>query len=322
MVMIYYSPPLDCGESGAVKFVSFIFAFGLLVQPFAPAIAQTTPGRDEDGGRKMNLSGRQRMLLQRMAKSACFTALGVDTDGHVRELLQAHADFDRTLKGLRDGSQADGLFPETDPAVVKKLDAVASLWSLYSPIIQSVAGHLEGHALQAALKRIYELNLGLLLEMNDAVSLLENKYGTPGNTQAKLSSIINVAGRQRMLSQKMSKEFCMAASGYEAAGNRALMLGTIALFESSQDWLKRESALLEMTPAKADELHARQEKIDGLWTSLRAFLSQAAAGKEPDRGEIAAVASTCRILLAELNNAVRLYESVYASASDQKGRTD
>ncbi len=277
-----------------------------------PAQTEQSISGAEDGGRKINLANRQRTLLELMGKSACFAVLGIDTENHVRDLVKAHETFDKTLNDLAQGSQPQRLLPETDPNVLTGLKAVTTLSEKYSPVLKLVAEHHQDKTVQEPLKNLYELNLTLLLEMNETVTRIENEYGRLGRAQhAKLSAAIDVAGRQRMLSQKMAKEFCMAVSDYKPEESRAFLLGTTALFNSTQDWLAKEAAYLDLTPTQIDNIFVRKDKIEEIWRSLHEIYSKTAAGGTPTQAELATVAASSRLMLAELNDLVEYYETFY-----------
>jgi hypothetical protein len=259
------------------------------------------------------------MLLQDMAKSACFAVLGVDAGAQVRDLVTAQATFDQTLKDLTRGSEAQRLLPETDPNILAALKGIASSWSRYSRAIKSVAEHYKDKSAEEALKTIYELNPGLALEMNDAVTRFEDVYGHPGDTRhAALSSAISIADRQRMLSQKMAKEYCMTGSGYKSDVTRVLLLGTMALFESTQDWLAINSVDLDLSEAQTDYLFAHKARAERVWQVLRTFYARATAGGAPTQDELAAAAVVNLELLSELNDVVKYYETLHTPQARSK----
>ncbi len=282
-----------------------------------PAHTEQSLTAGEDGGQKISLAGRQRTLLQLMANSACFAVLGIDAENHVRDLLKAHETFDQTLKALAQGSPPQRLLPETNPDVLMGLKGVASRWVRYSRAIESVAEHYKDKSAEEPLRIIYEINPGLVLEMSDTVTRFEDVYAHPGDARrAALLGAINIASRQGMLSQKMAKEFCMTASGYNSGESRILLLGTMALFESTQDWLAISSVDLDLTESQTDYLFARKSRAERVWQLLREVYARTKAGGAPTQDELAAVAVFNRELLSELNEVAKYYETLYAAPGD------
>jgi hypothetical protein len=66
--------------------------------------------------RRLNISGRQRMLSQRIAKAACLT-MRLPSNGELaKEMQEARALFMSSMKALRGGSAEIGLTAENDAA--------------------------------------------------------------------------------------------------------------------------------------------------------------------------------------------------------------
>ena len=52
-------------------------------------------------------------------------------------------------------------------------------------------------------------------------------------TDKEWSTVIDVSGRQRMLAQRMSKEFLLVVKGIDVEGNQRNLQGTVDVFHSS-----------------------------------------------------------------------------------------
>lgn len=286
-----------------------IAAFALVV----PALSTVAAHGDElsvaaAGKTKINLAGRQRMLSQRMAKAACFASLGVDEARHLAMLGDAHGLFETTLTGLVDGDVSVGMLPETHSAVVDQLGKVERLWAGYGSVIEEVvAAQTVGEDQLAA---IAALNVPVLREMHVSVGVMETYYGSDGSVHPALALAINVSGRQRMLSQRASKEFCFIVAGVDVDQNRQALSQTLQLFEDSLEGLINGDMSRGLAPAPTPEIAAQLASVEGLWTPFSAVLRQAAAGESPSAGDIALVAQQNDVVLAEMNAAVTLYNGL------------
>ena len=274
---------------------------------FAPVYASILPATD-DGKRKINLSGRQRMLSQRMAKAACFASIDVQTDAHLKQASDAHALFDRTLRGLRGGDTEQGMNPEKAPRILEELAGVEELWTTYGASVARAATSAD--AAQAALPQIAELNLPVLRQINKTVGEFERHYGGTGEIHPVLALALNISGRQRMLSQKAAKEFCLILAGRNVDANRKALAETVALFETSLNGLKDGNEDMGLPPAPTDEIYAQLKTVNDLWAPLKAIFDATIAGATPNAADIEQVARDNNPLLKEMNQAVWMYDQL------------
>lgn len=284
---------------------AMFMAFHLLTFP-APAAAAIDAALD--GKTKINLSGRQRMLSQRMAKAVCFAAIGVETQTHLGMLANAHKLFQRTLDGLSRGDVEQGMLPEANAEILANLDEVAALWSDYRAVNEAIIA--SGAVSRDQLQTVASVNLPVLKQMHKTVGIIEKVYGSSGEVHPALALALNVSGRQRMLSQKASKEFCLISGGVDVAANRAALSDTVSLFTSSLSGLINGNAADGLAPAPTREIQAQLEKVEGMWTPLREVLLRAANGGAPSAADIEKVSTENNPLLVEMNKAVFMYNSL------------
>jgi methyl-accepting chemotaxis protein len=112
---------------------------------------------------------------------------------------------------------------------------------------------------------------------------------------------INVAGAQRMLSQKITKEVLLLRQGAIA---KATMDASIAQFELTQQNLLNGNADLNISAIEQPEIQAQMRQVGQSWQAFREQLSQV-----PPRGQAfdgAALERVSVTLLREMNAAVGL----------------
>ncbi|MEO1282981.1 MAG: type IV pili methyl-accepting chemotaxis transducer N-terminal domain-containing protein [Pseudomonadota bacterium] len=279
----------------------------VLVSPAASAQTEQITAL-KDAARKVNLSGRQRMLTQFMAKSACFASINVRFDHHRQKAGFSHYLFAETLGGLRNGSAVQGMLPETHADVLKGLDKVEAHWSRFGAAVEvwlKATGDF-----QKALDDVFELNVPTLKAMNETVKLIETAYSQGGAMSPGLALAINVAGRQRMLSQKASKEFCLIARGDSSKAARMALQGTIELFSKSLERLKVGDADGTMPSAPSAAIKSQLDVVSSKWLPFKAILQSVADGAPVSEADIAFIADNNEDLLGAMNKAVFLYEEV------------
>ncbi len=257
--------------------------------------------------RKINLAGRQRMLTQRMAKALCFAAIGIQKEQHLAMARDAHHLFDQTLTELRDGGGEFNFQREERQIILSELRDVEHLWATYRDKITRAWN--SGEVDPETLGLIYETNVPTLFQANEAVSAYARYYNDPAVHPA-LALAINLAGRQRMLSQKASKEFCFVLYGKNAQTNREALGGTIELFNTSLEDLRFGSSALGLPGAPSEEIVRQLILIEDLWAPLSEILVRVAAGEDPTVSEIEYIATKNNEVLAEMNRAVGMYEAL------------
>ncbi len=247
---------------------------------------------------QINLSGRQRMLTQKMSKEAFLIALKVEPEKNRRNLQQTMALFERTLVGLISGDESLKLAKAPNARIAAQLGIVLDLWKKFRPLVERVAN---GHADRATLEKIARDNLSLLAEMNRAVKMFEKAAGAD---TAELAVVINLSGRQRMLTQKMTKEYLLVALDIAPAANREKLKRTMVLFDRTLGGLLDGDDAQGLPPTTDPAIRAQLRKVMKLWENFRPLLERPATPQN-----LLAVAHANLPLLAEMNRAVKMYET-------------
>lgn len=169
------------------RLLAILLGFALLLGAGVVA-TQFVLGRQADDALVVNLSGRQRMLTQKMSKEAAELALlrvAANPDeariSELRDQLQnSMRIFELTLFALRDGGPAPLNLELTrirqtpgarTPAIAQQLEQVGAVWEPFKRAMTALI-HSSGRDLQA-LRSVLDTNLTLLEQMNQAVVLMQ-----------------------------------------------------------------------------------------------------------------------------------------------------
>ena len=271
-----------------------------------PVSAQTDAA--DDAKRRINLAGRQRMFSQRMSKAACFILTGVEVEKHEKMLQKTYDLFAVTNDALSNGSDTLELKPERNPAVFVALTRVQKRWDDFAPKVRAVIDHATIDT--GSLAELDASGLALLKDMNTAVNIIAKTYGDQlPELPLILAVTIDLAGRQRMFTQKMSKDFCLIDAGVEPDANRADLEATAQYFTATLD------ALIDGFPgavmaAPNDDIHAKLLEVKELWKEPAAVLQAAASGGPISEADRLLIADQMEEVLVTMNEAVKLYEFV------------
>jgi len=295
------------GERAMRKF-SFIFLILAFAANICIPVSFSAP-TNEQWGIIMNLSGRQRMLSQKMTKETLLATAGINAEENRKNLKETMALFDKTLKGLRDGDTSLNLPPCENESVVAQLDRVNLLYDEMTPLLTKVS---EGGVLSPyELPSLAKLNTPILNTMDAAVKMFEQEAGKVLTKDPTLALVINLAGKQRMLTQKMSKESLLKYLKIDDIANGKLLRDTSALFDKTLKGLKDGDSELGLPKTDDAAIKAQLDLASSFWSvaypliqkisDLSAFVS---------KEEAAAVTELLSTILKESDKAVKMYEAL------------
>jgi len=253
----------------------------------------------QEMGTVINLAGKQRMLTQKMSKEMLLIAKGVQVDANKANLEKTANLFDKTLKGLVNGDADLGLPKTTDADILAQLAKVSELWAGFKPNVDAV---LAGKTDKGVLEKVAAQNLPLLKNMNKAVQMYAKMSGS--KLDPAMATTINLAGKQRMLTQKMTKELLLVANGIDVEANKANLAKTVGLFEKTLKGLFDGDADLGLPGTKDAGIRAQLGTVKGLWAEYKPILDKVDTS---DTG-LAKAAKLNLPLLKEMNKAVKMYE--------------
>ena len=267
-----------------------------LVVFFVATIAVTfwTIDSQQSDSKVINLAGRQRMLTQKMTKEALALRLGkADAD----DVMATAKLFDTSLKALVSGDAELGIPPTDDPETLAQLKKVSNMWNGFKSNLEEIAEHSKTR--QKIYDYIIENNVPLLREMNKAVAMME-KAGVD-------SRIINLAGRQRMLTQKMTKEALAVEIGSVDAEEVA---STVALFDRTLTGLIRGDQSLGLKPPTDPLVRGQLQSVADRWRPFKANMDELIELLRENRKHkhMEYMLATNVPLLKAMNAAVGLYE--------------
>lgn len=238
----------------SMKSCFYLLSFVLV---FFPVLVMAQGPTAAEYGVVLNLSGKQRMLTQKMSKEMMLIALGYEKDKNLQNLEKTSGLFNKTLKGLRDGDPDLGLPPTVSKRIIKQLDKInTDYWQGFHDTVKSVLAGKQ--VAKEQVPQLSQANLPLLKQMNKCVKLYEKDASKAGlKSDPGLAVTINLSGKQRMLSQKMSKEFLLIAYGHEVEDNKLNLMETASLFDRTLKGLMDGDETLDLPGTKNENIRGQ-----------------------------------------------------------------
>jgi nitrate/nitrite-specific signal transduction histidine kinase len=176
----------------------------------------------------INIAGKQRMFTQRMLKDYAMVGMGNTFGNPKADLLKTSSDFDDHLASLAAFTK--------DDATKKVLEGVKVLWIPLKKMLSEAPTKEKVGGLQRDLDVLMKAS-------DDAVKLLSASSGK------KSGEIIDISGRQRMLSQRMASLYMLKVWEVNDPEFKTKLDDSMKLFKDSL-------AKLEASSLNTDEIKA------------------------------------------------------------------
>jgi len=219
-------------------------------------------------------SGLQRMLTQRMLKSYCQVGQDHFYIKPVAQLNKAVTRYQEGLDYLKDFRSVNG--------VSASLDKINAIWPNYKTLITSKPS-------KKNIPELVTINEKLLKLSHQIVLDLTAKSGK------ELGKIVNISGRQRMLSQRIELYYLLRDWGF----TNQTYLDTLA---TARKEFTEGMAYLNNYPKNTKEIKALLEKTVASYDLFEHSLN--------DKGNAFLVSLTVTQLLKQMNTATNLYSKM------------
>jgi len=166
----------------------------------------------------INIAGKQRMLSQKVLKEYAMIGMN-NTFGNPKEEIR------NSIKQFEEASKALTIFT-TNKEIKKELQKSQKLWNTIKKTIITKAVKKDAIKLQDNLEKLLVIN-------NDITELFIKE------TQNEVGEFINIAGKQRMLSQRMASLYMLKVWGVDDKIFDKKMSDSMKLFKTSLEKLEK-----------------------------------------------------------------------------------
>lgn len=282
-----------------------IIALALATPVAAENVVQAGFVDDIGQSERMNFSGKLRMLSQRIPGTACYAHANIEKEKSSALLEAAMTEFDQIIYALEHGDESLGIIgPEEDRKVLAGIAKMHSLWDPLHPEIIDVyenggtdeeVVHLAA-ASHEVLDIAKRLVVAIVAEHSDPTAVLQTDAMT-----------IDIAGRQRMLAQRISKNACLIMTGLDTGGAIDEMAGAREIYDASVNALRFGMPEAGINASDNPAVIEGLDKVLALWKDVQPILDSVAAGEDIADEQRAYLYNSMNSLTGQMNTLVGIY---------------
>lgn len=260
---------------------------------------------EDNAEQRINFSGKLRMLSQRIPSAACHLSRGIDVEGSSALLTAAPLEFEKILTALEFGD-AD-LNIQNAETNRKSLHRIHELRAKWEPMKAAVERLQTGDASEDDLNFILTSNMEVLGAAVSLVSQLVKQYSNPNAVTHANLMLIDISGRQRMLTQKMSKEACIKRTDHNTPETTEHLAGTMRIFEASLEALRHGLPEAGINPPPNSVISDGLEVVHKDWQAVKPALVEILDGQSLTDEATAQKFQGLNKTMGDMNKVVGMY---------------
>lgn len=259
---------------------------------------------------RLNKADRLSMLAERVAKSIALIRLDLNVADNIAQMQEAHDEFDDILVGFLLGEGNSGVTKERIVGVKNQVKAVEALWVPMRTSVEEVIA--SGKVDDEHFEWIESHDVELEHAAHEVVKAIEKAYGAD-DIDPGLAIAMDLAGAQRMLTQRMAKDLALTALGYHSEESHEDFEKSCKKFGKIVEVLLTGGANI-MTIAKppTDSAYKALEAVKAHWMVMEPLAKELHANEKPPADQVGLFAEQSEKLLTECEAVSVEYEKFAA----------
>jgi hypothetical protein len=267
----------------------------------------------DNAEQRINYSGKLRMLSQRIPSAACYYNNGIEMETTSALLKRAPDEFEKILSALEFGDpDLNIVAPETNGKTLKRIHDLRAEWEPLKAAVDAIAA---GTASETDIDFVLTQSRVVLEGAASLVPQLVKQYSNPNAIPHAQLMLVDLAGRQRMLTQKIAKEACMLATQSASTDTAAELENTMSIFEASLEALRFGMAEVGIQPPPNDLISIGLEVVLQDWQGVKPVLTQLLDGDALDDPASTLKFNSLNDTMANMNTVVVLYADAIGTGS-------
>jgi hypothetical protein len=282
---------------------SAMVAATLLVATDATAENQTVSYIEDAGAaQRIDASGKLRMLSQRVVATACYVQAGIEKDATTAMLNAATDEFKLITAALEFGNADLGIHgAETHPKTLATIERLHAIWDPIAVIGENVVA---GNATHEEITQMALQSEPLLEMAQRLVSAETAEYSMGASLVMRDAMAIDIAGRQRMLAQRISKDVCLLATGVDTEHSMDDLAQTAEIFEASLTALRAGMPAAGLLAPTDEHVIADLNIAAADWAIVQTKIADALSGEPIDAERLAVMFELSNTLTTDMNKVV------------------
>lgn len=235
---------------------------------------------DNGASERIALAGELQMLSQRVVSAACFLHAGIEAESSRATLGAASAQFETITAALEHGNAALGVNGAEDRR--RTLAGLEKLNAQWAPIVGHVAQVQNGTSTDSDVAAIADQSVGLLDTASRLVVQITSQYAGQTTVLQSDALRLDLAGRQRTLSQKIAKNGCLISRGLGPEGGDAELRTAADNFDVSMNALRFGMQEVGILPPPNEDLVESLDEVARNWSFMARIVSNLTAGNSVD----------------------------------------
>ncbi len=278
--------------------------------PAKPALAQSAAisTRIDVASRqwRIGLAEKLSLLNRIVGADACYIAQGADGQTVRNSLHKAQLEVSSILGALADGNAQLGIpEAETDRATRDLIRDLSGAWR-----------HIDTALAELSAGERVEQNLAIILRENSTLdekarlvaAKIGERYGSPDKMSMTDTMAVNVARRQRGLTQELRRTICaIAVGGTALARSREDFITATTNFENSLMALRNGMPTVGIAPPPDDGIAAELDRALERWYEVKPVLLSVALSGEAGADRLDRIGELTASLQLNMDNVVTRY---------------
>jgi carbonic anhydrase len=253
----------------------------------------------------------QRLLSQKMTSEFLYVAKDMHPAGSTSKtlMLATSSLFEGNLRKLIGGSQDATIPPAPNQRILELLHNVQFQWITMKRLIVGNVDTIRSSTKMAAiLEELYVQNM-LVLTSSSTVAVAYTKVAQ-GLGAPTAGLIVEVADRQRMLTQKLAKEALFIGLKIRESDALVDLANTMSLFEDShRDIVRGVGSMPEMPQLAEVCTLAEMKEVNGRWNAIQPIVTSIVDTYVASDDGLKQIMQLTPTLLAGLDSAVKMYRN-------------